>query len=122
VALPLHQETVGALNIYARTRDAFDEDAQQIATHLAGYAAVAMINASLYVSTATLSEQLQQALDSRPIIEQAKGILMGERRCSAEEAFAVLAKISLHANRKLSDVATALVEQAHPSPDIRGAK
>jgi AmiR/NasT family two-component response regulator len=47
---------------------------------------------------------------------------MGERRCIAEEAFEVLAEISQHANRKLRDVATALVEQAHPSPDIRGAK
>ncbi len=62
------------------------------------------------------------ALDSRPIIEHAKGILMGERRCIAEEAFEVLAEISQHATRKLRDVATALVEQAHPSPDIRGAK
>ncbi len=112
VALPLHQETVGALNIYARTRDAFDEDAQQIATHLAGYAAVAMVNVSLYVTTAALSAQMKHAMQSRAVIEQAKGILMGERRCSADEAFAILAKISQDTNRKLRDVATALVEQA----------
>ncbi len=110
----LNRETVGALNIYARTRNAFGEDAQQIAPRLAGYAAVAMANASLYVTTATLSEQMSKAMDSRAVIEQAKGILMGERRCSADEAFAILTKISQDTNRKLRGVATALVEQAHP--------
>jgi len=116
VALPIRQETVGALNIYARTRNAFGEDAHQIAPHLAGYPAVAMANASLYVTTATLSEQMSKAMDSRAVIEQAKGILMGERRCSADDAFAILTKISQDANRKLRDVATALVDQTRSDP------
>ena len=55
---------------------------------------------------------MSKAMDSRAVIEQDKGILMGERRCSADDAFAILAKISQDTNRKLRDVATALVEQA----------
>jgi len=128
VALPTRQETlgasnietVGALNIYARTRNAFGEGAQQIAPHLAGYAAVAIINASLYVTTTALSEQMSIAMNSRAVIEQAKGILMGERHCSADDAFAILTKISQDANRKLRDVATALVDQTRADPPRRG--
>ncbi len=50
---------------------------------------------------------------SRAVIEQAKGIIICERRCSSDEAFALLAQISQDTNRKVHDVATALVEQAH---------
>lgn len=120
VALPVQQETVGALNIYGRTRDAFDEHSQQIAVYVAGYAAVAMSNASLYVRTATLSSQMKQAMASRAVIEQAKGILMGQRRCTEDEAFTLLAQLSQDTNRKLRYVATALVAQAQPTPPRTG--
>ncbi len=59
---------------------------------------------------------MSKAMDSRAVIEQAKGILMGERRCSADDAFAILTKISQDANRKLRDVATALVDQTRSDP------
>ncbi|HEY2669885.1 MAG TPA: ANTAR domain-containing protein, partial [Rugosimonospora sp.] len=49
---------------------------------------------------------------SRAVIDQAKGIIMGERRCTAEEAFAILSKVSQDSNRKLRDVAAALVDRA----------
>jgi AmiR/NasT family two-component response regulator len=73
---------------------------------------VALANAHLYDSTATLARHMQTAMESRAVIEQAKGIVMGERRCTAEEAFAVLVKVSQDSNRKLRDVAAALVERA----------
>jgi len=49
------------------------------------------------------------------VIEQAKGIIMGERRCTPDEAFALLTQISPDSNRKLRDVAAALVDQANPT-------
>jgi AmiR/NasT family two-component response regulator len=52
---------------------------------------------------------MQAAMDSRAVIEQAKGIVMAERRCTAEEAFGMLVKVSQDSNRKLRDVAAALV-------------
>ncbi|NLU84295.1 ANTAR domain-containing protein [Rhodococcus sp. HNM0569] len=55
---------------------------------------------------------LRAALDTRAVIEQAKGILMVQRRCGADEAFDVLVKLSQDTNRKLRDVAAALVEHA----------
>jgi response regulator NasT len=57
-------------------------------------------------------EQMHEALESRAGIEQAKGIIMADRRCSAEEAFAVLRELSQHSNRKLRNVAEALVATA----------
>ena len=52
---------------------------------------------------------LRRAMQSRASIEQAKGILMGERQCTPDEAFAVLRKLSSDSNVKLADVARALV-------------
>ncbi len=112
VALPLQEGTAGAFNIYSRDPHGLDGHSQEVAEHLAGYAAVAMTNASLYNATARLAEQMEQAMASRAVIEQAKGIVMGERRCTEDEAFGILAKVSQDANRKLRDVAAALVEQA----------
>jgi GAF domain-containing protein len=112
VALPLRDGSEGSLNMYARTRNAFDDPAQQAASNIAEYAAVALTTASLYTQTARLAEQLQQAMNSRAVIEQAKGILIAERRCTEDEAFAILTKLSQDTNRKVRDVAAALVAQA----------
>lgn len=57
-------------------------------------------------------EQLARALESRDVIGQAKGILMVTMRCPAEQAFALMVKESQYENRKLTDVATEIVERA----------
>ncbi|SCE78328.1 GAF and ANTAR domain-containing protein [Micromonospora mirobrigensis] len=111
IGLPIQEAFVGALNIYGATPHAFDE-VTSLAQKLAGYAAIALANAHLYESTATLAQQMQVAMQSRAVIEQAKGIIMGQRRCTAEEAFAILAKVSQDSNRKLREVAEALVDRA----------
>ncbi len=112
VGLPLHESVSGAFNVYATTPHAFDEDAVILAETFAGYAAVAMANAHLYDSATTVAYHTQAALDSRAAIEQAKGIIMAERHCSADEAFAVLAKVSEYSNRTLAEVAATLVADA----------
>ncbi|WP_406083248.1 GAF and ANTAR domain-containing protein [Micromonospora zamorensis] len=112
IGFPIQETVLGALNIYGVKPSAFDDDAVTLAQTFAGYAAVALANAHLYDTTATLAAQMQSAMQSRAVIEQAKGIIMGERRCTPDEAFAVLAKVSQDSNRKLRDVASALVERA----------
>jgi GAF domain-containing protein len=112
IGLPVQDTVTGALNIYATKPDAFDDDAIILGQTFAGYAAVALANAHLYDTTATLAQQMQAAMDSRAVIEQAKGIIMGDRRCTAEEAFRILTKVSQDTNRKLRDVAAALVARA----------
>jgi GAF domain-containing protein len=109
IGLPVQDTVTGALNIYAAKPDAFDDDAVVLGQTFAGYAAVALANAHLYDTTASLAQQMQAAMDSRAVIEQAKGIVMAERRCTAEEAFGMLVKVSQDSNRKLRDVAAALV-------------
>jgi GAF domain-containing protein len=111
VGLPILDDVTGSLNIYGAAPNAFDDEAVRLAQAFAGYAAVALGNAHLYDSTANLAEHLRTAMESRAVIEQAKGILMGERRCTADEAFAMLTKVSQDSNRKLRDVAATLVAQ-----------
>lgn len=112
VGLPIHERVTGALNVYAGKPEAFDGDAIVLGQTFAGYAAVALANAHLYDAQANLAQQMQAAMQSRAVIEQAKGIIMGSRRCSADEAFALLSRISQDSNRKLRDVAAALVANA----------
>jgi GAF domain-containing protein len=118
IGLPVQEAVVGALNVYARTPDAFDDDSMAVLQTFAAYAAVAVANAQLYDSTATLAQQMREAMANRAVIEQAKGIIMGERRCTPEEAFSILVKVSQDSNRKVRDVAQALVDRA--TRDRRG--
>ena len=113
VGLPVHEHVTGALNIYATTPNAFDDDAVTIAQTFAGFAAVGLANAHLYETQATLAGHMQKAMENRAVIEQAKGIIIGERHCTPDQAFALLTKLSQETNRKLRDVATDLVTKTH---------
>ncbi len=111
VGLPVQQVVTGALNIYATEPGVFDEDAASLTQTFASYAAVALANAHLYASTAELAEQMQQAMTTRAVIEQAKGVIMGQHGCTADEAFALLIRQSQHSNRKLRDIAVEVVDR-----------
>ena len=120
IGLPVQEVVVGALNIYSTTAGGPSTRTPSPSPKtFAGYAAVALANAHLYDTTATLAQHMQTAMQSRAVIEQAKGIIMGDRRCSADEAFEILVKVSQDSNRKLRDVATALVERAQSAPRPR---
>lgn len=67
-------------------------------------------------------EHLRAALTSRATIDQAKGVLMAEYRCSPDEAFRLLVKLSNDTNVKVADVASALVYQAQAGRRSAGAK
>jgi transcriptional regulator with GAF, ATPase, and Fis domain len=111
VGLPVQQDIVGALNVYGRKVDAFDGDAVTAAETFASYAAITVANVVTHENTRSLAEHMQKAMESRAVIEQAKGILMGQRGCDADEAFAILVRLSQQTNRKLRDVASLLVEK-----------
>jgi transcriptional regulator with GAF, ATPase, and Fis domain len=108
IGMPIHQSTKGALNVYAADPDAFDDDAVAVGETFAEYAAVVLANVHLYNTQSSLVRHMRAALDSRAVIEQAKGTIMGGRHCTADEAFAILRKTSQDTNVKVRDVATAL--------------
>lgn len=112
VPLAAEGKVVGALNMYAREPDAFDSEAMSMAVIVAAHAGLACQVAAAIFGQRELAEQLREAMQSRAVIEQAKGILMVTRRCSADEAFESLVRLSQNANRKLRDVAAALVAEA----------
>jgi GAF domain-containing protein len=111
IGLPVARQTIGALNIYAIDDAILDEGTRELATAFASYAAVAVANAGVYATTANLAANLQIALESRAIIDQAKGILMSRHRISAEQAFDELSRLSQTTQRKLRDIAVDLVEE-----------
>jgi len=111
IPLLIDQEALvtGALNIYARQLDAFDEESRSAATRFGPYAAVAAGNLYAYQSARDMADNLQVALESRAVIDQAKGMLMERYRLSADAAFQLLARASMNGNRKVRDVADHLV-------------
>jgi hypothetical protein len=99
----------GALNIYSRKRDVFDTDvARDRALLLATHASLALATTEAVRRAGLERAQLLEALDSRDVIGQAKGILMQRRGLTADEAFELLRKTSQNLNVKLADVALTL--------------
>jgi GAF domain-containing protein len=110
--LLLPDQVIGAINVYARDRDVFDEHAAHLGELFAAPAAVAVHNAHVLTQARALATQLQQALSTRPVIDQAIGLLRGRTGGTAEEAFARLREISQSEHTKLVDVAQRIVDEA----------
>ncbi|MGB8649238.1 MAG: ANTAR domain-containing protein [Mycobacteriales bacterium] len=112
IPLPLQQAVLGALNVYGVLPGAFDAPDVELAVMLAGHAAVALANAASYRDAVRLAEQMQDAMRTRAVIEQAKGVVMAQRSCDPETAFSVLREASQNGNRKLRDIAEVIVAAA----------
>lgn len=112
VSLPLAVEnkTLGALNVYARQPDAFTAEAVSIAEVIAAHATLASQVAATLFRHRDLSVGLREAMNSRGTIEQAKGILMHQRKITAEEAFDLLRVTSQERNVKLRLLAQDVVD------------
>lgn len=114
MAFPLaHGEAAfGTLELYSSAAEPFDEDVSDIGRMFAEQAAIALNHSRLYAASVTLCEQLQEALTSRAVIDQAKGVLMERLGCDADTAFAALREASQRMNRKVRDLAQELVTNA----------
>ncbi len=109
VPLVVRDGAAGVLNLYSGAVAGFDERDQELARALAAHAAVALTAALRTYDQVSLTDNLRIALSSRSVIDQAIGIVMGRERCSADQAFDVLRKVSQQRNTKLRHVATELV-------------
>ena len=105
------ESAIGGLNLYSQSVPRLDGTTRDQAVRMAAIIGIAAASALRYDEALTLAAQLENALASRGVIEQAKGILMAAQRCSAEEAFDLLRRASQRENRKLRDIATHMVER-----------
>ena len=103
---------VGAMNVYAHPADSFDDHAVEIGELFAVPAAIAVQNAQVLAQTKRLAHQLEAALTSRAVIDQALGILMSRAGSTAEQAFDRLRDRSQSDNVKLREVAQRVVDEA----------
>jgi GAF domain-containing protein len=100
---------IGALSLYARYTAAFGDEQARRAEEFAESATVALAIAERLAIYSDLNEQLRASLVSRPVIDQAIGILIGREHCSQSEAFGILRKASQNSNTKLRDLAERIV-------------
>ena len=98
-----HANTLGALNLYSRTPNAFDREDLDDGVALAAHVAIAL-------SASQNRADLVTALDSRTVIGQATGVLMERYGIDAAKAFALLSRVSSDSNTKIRDLARELVE------------
>ena len=114
LALPLLVRgiVVGAINIYARERDVFSDHAVHLGRRFAAPAAVSVHNVRKLHAARERAGQLQTALTSRAVIDQAIGIIRSRSGGSAEEALDRLQQISRAENVKLAVLAQNLVDEA----------
>jgi GAF domain-containing protein len=110
--MPIATSTIGGLNLYGTQGDPYDDTSVELAGDFAGYAAIALANAAALADAVEEVAGLRTAMQTRAVIEQAKGILMRDHRCTEEEAFRMLVQASNVSNRKLRDIAVSLVEGA----------
>jgi GAF domain-containing protein len=103
---------VGAMNVYAHGKNAFDDRAAELGQIFAGPAAIAVQNAHVLAQTRRLANQLQSALEVRGVIDRAVGILMSRSGSTEHEALERLRSLSQHEHRKLAEVARQIVDEA----------
>jgi GAF domain-containing protein len=108
--LMLKGESIGALNLYSSKPSGFNELDDVLIALFTGQASIALANAKMYADAVQLTEQLREAISSRAIIEQAKGVLMGREGIDADTAFDWLKQQSQNRNVKLRAVAAEVVD------------
>lgn len=120
--LVVRHEAIGALNLYSRKARAFPPEAERTGRVFAEQAAVAIANAGTHEAAVRLAANLEHALESRAVIDQAIGILIARHGGTAEDGFARLRSRSQHENVKLRDIAQRVVDdaaRAHPNGELQ---
>ncbi|HET6391376.1 MAG TPA: GAF and ANTAR domain-containing protein [Blastococcus sp.] len=108
--LPLHEGVSGGLNVYGREAGAFDAASRDFAQRFTTYAAVVAGNMLVYESALDRARNLEAAIASRAVIDQAKGILMERFKLTPDQAFQALSRVSMETNTKVREVAARFVE------------
>jgi GAF domain-containing protein len=120
--LGLPGRRLGALNLSSRDPDGFSQLDEELISLFTVPAAAAIVVLGRYFEARNLAAQLEQALQSRAVIDHAIGIVMAESRCDADQAFAILSRASNNRNIKLRDLAIEIVMQVSGRPPSHPAQ
>jgi len=112
--LRLRGRTIGALNLFRTSQGPMKERDVVIAQGLADVATIAILQHRTSLDANSLNEQLSNALNSRIVIEQAKGIICQATNCDMDQAFARLRAHSRNHNEGLTSVASRIVDDSLP--------
>jgi GAF domain-containing protein len=114
VSLPLitPDGVVGAMNVYAHSKNAFDDRSVELGEIFAVPAAIAVQNAQVLAHTQRLVAQLTSALETRGMIDRAVGIMMSRSGGTEQEALERLRTLSQQEHHKLAAVARQIVDEA----------
>jgi GAF domain-containing protein len=118
-ALPmrLRDQVIGTVNIFGNGGVPLDDDELKVIQGLADIATIAILQERSIARAGALTEQLQGALNSRIIIEQAKGALARSIGVSVDEAFELMRARARSTRERLVDVAAAVLEGGDLGPD-----
>lgn len=109
IPMRLRRQVIGALNLFRTEPDSLDADDVMVAQALADVATIAILQHRTALEAHVLSDQLNQALNSRIVIEQAKGMISEREHVDMERAFTRLRRHARNHNRRLVDVADDIV-------------
>jgi GAF domain-containing protein len=115
VPLRVRTDVIGALNLFRRSDEPFTGTEMEIAQAMAEMAAIGLIQERAVRERNLLASQLQVALNSRVIIEQAKGMIAEYLTMTVDDAFTLLRNYAHYHNRRLSEVASDVVDRRIPS-------
>jgi GAF domain-containing protein len=110
VPLRLRGDSVGALNLFSVHDGALDDDDLEVVQAMADIATIGVLQARLIHDQGVLTTQLETALDSRVLIEQAKGVVAERNQVDVDEAFTLIRRFSRDTNRLLGDTARGIVD------------
>jgi len=105
VPLAVKGKVIGVLNNYTSHPHKFTRDEIAILTTVANQAAIVIENAELMLKT----KVIQQELETRKVVERAKGILMRDQKLSEEEAFRKMQKQSMDLRKTMKEIAEAII-------------
>ena len=115
VPMRLRDDTVGALNLFGTAPGGLNEADLRLAQALADVATISLVQDRAAADKNVVVEQLQNALDSRVVLEQAKGVLSYSGDLDMPAAYAALRRYARDHNIKLTELARALVSRALPA-------
>ncbi len=121
-AIPMrwHTDIIGVLNLFSTNANPLSDRDQTVAQALADISTISILQARAIRSGRELTAQLQSALDSRVVIEQAKGILAEHISVSVDDAFEVLRRFARGHNQRIGAVARRVVDRSLTPEDVVG--